>query len=139
MESRGRTRAEGGAAAVEMALVLPLLFLLIFGIIEFGFIFNRWITTTHAAREGVRLLALGDPDAESEAEANAPNVGFPINCTGYSNPADATLGTTGDATLDFDEVRMNCQTTYTLHPSLFRLLPIPNSVTLASNAIARQE
>src|ERR687892_2608524 len=96
MKRRGRMGAEDGAAAVEMALVLPLLFLLIFGIIEFGFIFNRWITTTHAAREGVRLLALGDPDAESKAEASAPDVGFPIDCTDYSNPADPTLGTASD-------------------------------------------
>ena len=139
MKRRERMGAEGGAAAVEMALVLPLLFLLVFGIIEFGFIFNRWITVTHAAREGVRLLALGDPDAESKAEASAPDVGFPIDCTDYSNPADPTLGTAFDASLGFDEVRMNCQTTYTLHPSLFGLLPIPDSLNVASDAIARSE
>jgi hypothetical protein len=139
MKRRERMGAEGGAAAVEMALVLPLLLLLVFGIIEFGFIFNRWITVTHAAREGVRLLALGDPDAESKGEASAPDVGFPIDCTDYSNPADPTLGTASDTALGFDEVRMNCQTTYTLHPSLFRALPIPDSLTVTSDAIARSE
>jgi len=43
-----------GATAVEFAIVLSLLIVLIFGIIEFGlFIFNRQIIT-NAAREGAR-------------------------------------------------------------------------------------
>src|ERR687892_2642184 len=71
MKRRGRMGAEDGAAAVEMALVLPLLLLLVFGIIEFGFIFNRWITVTHSAREGVRQLALGRPFADAEGLAEA--------------------------------------------------------------------
>lgn len=47
-----------------MALILPLLLLLVFGIIEFGRVFNTQITITHAAREGVRHFAItGDQDA----------------------------------------------------------------------------
>ncbi|WP_211277935.1 TadE/TadG family type IV pilus assembly protein, partial [Couchioplanes caeruleus] len=48
-----------GAAAVEMALVLPLLLLLLFGIIDFGRALNAQITLTEAAREGARAAALG--------------------------------------------------------------------------------
>ncbi|MDQ3216327.1 MAG: pilus assembly protein, partial [Actinomycetota bacterium] len=67
---------ERGAAAIEMALVLPLLVLLVFGIIEFGFIFNRYISVTHAAREGVRQLAVGvDPGtAAAQAESAVPEL-----------------------------------------------------------------
>jgi Flp pilus assembly protein TadG len=36
-------KAEGGVAAVEFALILPLLLLLIFGIIEIGIVFFHWI------------------------------------------------------------------------------------------------
>lgn len=51
-----------GAAAVEFALVLPLLLLLLFGIIDFGRAYHSKVTLTHAAREGARALALA-PDA----------------------------------------------------------------------------
>ena len=50
-----------GATAVEFAIVLSLLFTLIFGIIEFGlFIFNRQVIT-NAAREGARAGIVARP------------------------------------------------------------------------------
>ena len=49
-----------GASAVEFALVLPLLLLIVFGIIDFGRALNAQITLTQAAREGARLDAVGD-------------------------------------------------------------------------------
>jgi hypothetical protein len=47
-----------GTALVEMALVLPLLLLLLFGMIDFGKAFNEWIDETHLANEGARLAAV---------------------------------------------------------------------------------
>ncbi len=55
--------ADRGAAAVEFALVLPLLVLLVFGIIDFGRMLTTKITLTEAAREGARAAALIDADA----------------------------------------------------------------------------
>jgi Flp pilus assembly protein TadG len=63
----GRSRRENGAAAVEMAVVLPVLMFILLGIIEFGFVFNTQIALTQAAREGVRYEALGTGTAEDEA------------------------------------------------------------------------
>lgn len=57
-----RAESEAGAAAVEFALVLPLLAVLLFGIIDFGRMFWEQVTLTSAAREGVRVLALGETD-----------------------------------------------------------------------------
>jgi hypothetical protein len=57
--------SEQGAAAVEMALILPLLLTLVFGIIEFGFVFNAQISLTQAVREGVRVGAIGDDMTEA--------------------------------------------------------------------------
>jgi Flp pilus assembly protein TadG len=54
-----RTDRERGAAVVELALVTPFLFLLLFGIIDFGRMLNAQITVTEAAREGARATALG--------------------------------------------------------------------------------
>jgi Flp pilus assembly protein TadG len=61
IRQRGRGRQDardGGAAAVEFALVLPILLLLLFGIIDFGRLYFTQITLTDAAREGARVLAL---------------------------------------------------------------------------------
>ncbi len=44
-----------GQSLVEFALVLVPLMLLILGVIQFGLIFNTYVTMTNAAREGARL------------------------------------------------------------------------------------
>lgn len=47
---------------VEMAFALPLLILLLFGLIEFGWLFAQNVEIRHTAREGARLLAVNtDP------------------------------------------------------------------------------
>jgi len=50
---------EKGASAVEFALLLPVLVMIVFGIFEFGIAYNNYIALTHAAREGARLAAVG--------------------------------------------------------------------------------
>ena len=50
----GRRDREGGQSLVEFALVLTPLFLVLLGIIQFGFIFNSYVTLTNAARESAR-------------------------------------------------------------------------------------
>jgi Flp pilus assembly protein TadG len=43
-----------GMAMVEMVFVLPLLILILFGIAEFGLMFQRWLSLSNAVREGAR-------------------------------------------------------------------------------------
>jgi Flp pilus assembly protein TadG len=121
-------RSEKGAAAVEFALVMPLLLLLVFGIIEFGFVFNRYISVTHAAREGVRELALGVPVAQATADAanSSPNTGGGVVCVA----SEATV-----AANDIQE-SMACQTTYAYSyvPGL-----VGHTVTLRSTARMKRE
>jgi TadE-like protein len=50
---------EDGVAAVEFAILLPLLVSLLFGFIQFGIAFNDRIQATSAAREGARLAIVG--------------------------------------------------------------------------------
>jgi Flp pilus assembly protein TadG len=50
-----------------MAIVLPLLLLILFGIIDFGLMLNRQILLTEAAREGARAAALGGSDDDVNA------------------------------------------------------------------------
>jgi Flp pilus assembly protein TadG len=50
--------SERGAAAVEFALVLPVLVLLVFGIVQFSLVYNRVQGLHAAAREGARIASL---------------------------------------------------------------------------------
>ena len=56
---------ERGAALVEFAIVLPLLLLLAFGIIEFGFLLYNKAMLTNASREGAREGILFNSDRPS--------------------------------------------------------------------------
>ncbi len=71
-----RSRGEGdrGATLVEFALVAPLLFALIFGMVEFGWAFTQTLDIRHGAREGSRLAAVDyqvDPAITGSAQAAA--------------------------------------------------------------------
>lgn len=59
--SRMCRRKRRGAAAVEFAVVAPLFFLLIFGMIEFGRIIMVQQIITNASREGARVGVLDPP------------------------------------------------------------------------------
>lgn len=52
-------RMERGAALAELALVLPLLLVVMFGIVDFGRAYQAQVTLTNAAREGARVGTTG--------------------------------------------------------------------------------
>jgi Flp pilus assembly protein TadG len=55
-------KREEGAAAIEFALLLPLLMLILFGIIEFGLVLYNQEVITNASREGARYgIVIGSP------------------------------------------------------------------------------
>src|SRR5688572_29230104 len=58
-DRRRTSRGEQGVVAVEFALIVPVILLLVFGIIEFGRAYNAKVELTAAVREGARDLALG--------------------------------------------------------------------------------
>jgi Flp pilus assembly protein TadG len=59
-----------GAAAVEFAVILPVLFLLVFGVMEWGYYFFVETTVLNAAREGARAGSVATSDiAEARARA----------------------------------------------------------------------
>jgi Flp pilus assembly protein TadG len=93
----GRGGNERGAAAVELLVIFPVLFAILVGIVEFGAIFNAQISLTQAAREGVRVGAIG-PDRtvvnmESRMQAASGGVGgaTPAAVTAQSNACTGGL------------------------------------------------
>lgn len=64
--------SERGAVAVELALLAPVLIMLLLGIMEFGRAYNVQSSLSSAAREGVRVMAIGNnPTAARTAAINA--------------------------------------------------------------------
>jgi Flp pilus assembly protein TadG len=59
MPKRFSLRNQNGQSMTEFALVLPILALLLFGVIQFGIVFNNYITLTDAVRAGARKGAVG--------------------------------------------------------------------------------
>lgn len=52
-------RDRSGAAAVEFAIVAPLLLMILTGIVQFGITLNNYIELTNAVRVGARQFAIG--------------------------------------------------------------------------------
>lgn len=65
-----RRSADEGQSLVEFALVLTPLFLILLGIIQFGFIFNAYITITNATREAAREASIYVYDRSMTAAQN---------------------------------------------------------------------
>jgi hypothetical protein len=96
-----KRNSDRGAAAVEFALVVPVLLIVVFGIIDFGRMLNAQLQVSEAAREGARAASVitGDSDARADA-AGARIQDFSSNTVGgvefdradssfcSSNPAD---------------------------------------------------
>jgi hypothetical protein len=114
-------RNDKGASALEFALVVPLLLVLVFGMIEFGFVFQAQLALTHAAREGARLASVNKYSA-----ATVANRAYPLTSAGglvISGPAD--LG---------DAVKVTASFPY--HAQVLVGLPVMN---LRSDATMRKE
>ncbi len=76
----------------EFAVVLPVLVLLVFAVIQFGIVFNAYVTLTDAARAGARTAAVsrqtGDPAGQAvsavraaAADLNQSNLTVAVNST----------------------------------------------------------
>jgi Flp pilus assembly protein TadG len=90
-----------GAAAVEFALILPLLLLFLFGVVQFGFLFSVYNTMTHAAREGARGMAveqLNEADGELLTRARLSVYGG-LPFTVVTDAPDPSVSTDLDVTV----------------------------------------
>jgi Flp pilus assembly protein TadG len=78
-----RRRHERGAAAVEFALVMPILLLIVFGIIDFGYLYGQKLALNNAARQSARYAAVENRtcnDVTQQAvDASAPTITLPAS------------------------------------------------------------
>ena len=92
MHMKKTIKNEQGQTMTELALVLPILTVLLFGIVQFGIIFNNYVALTDAARAASRKGAVsrssGNPQGDCEAAGYAaginlknPGTDFVVTCT----------------------------------------------------------
>ncbi|MBU2598175.1 MAG: pilus assembly protein [Actinobacteria bacterium] len=119
---------EKGASAVEFAIILPILIMLVFGIFQFGIAYNNYITITHAAREGARRAAvdLNNPDLKDIIIERA----YPIPIT-----EDDIIITTPEGTNIGDPVEVEITYNITIEIPLVGSWNIP----LTNKAVMRLE
>jgi Flp pilus assembly protein TadG len=70
---RFQSKNQQGQTMAEFSLVLPVLAILLFGVIQFGIVFNNYLAVTDAVRAGARQAAVARflPAAEREAKVEA--------------------------------------------------------------------
>jgi len=62
---------QDGQSVTEFALVLPILAFLLFAVIQFGIVFNNYVTLTDATRAGARKAAVSRDDPNRDADVMA--------------------------------------------------------------------
>ncbi len=93
---------ERGANLVEFALVAPLLFALLFGMIEFGWAFAQNLDVKHTAREAGRLATVDATAAEIEARVCNNDLLNPDFITEISRSGGDDAGETATLTVSAD-------------------------------------
>lgn len=106
MHLKDTVKNERGQTMTEFAFVLPILLVVVFGIVQFGIIFNNYVALTDAARAASRQGAVSrnssDPKGDCEAtgyDAGSnlaqPRVKFILTCdSSWAPGSDVTVTAT---------------------------------------------
>jgi Flp pilus assembly protein TadG len=87
--NRRRFKDEQGQTVVEFALVVPILLVILFGILQFGAVYNDYVTLTDATRVGARKAAVSRHSATPEADAEEA---VRNSATGIDKPCNGGTG-----------------------------------------------
>ena len=132
-------RSESGASAVEFALLLPVLMLILFGTIEFGMALYQQAILTNASREGARLAIVQSVppitttavDAKIDTYLLSAGIA-PGSVTHIISPIVGVTGTPVTVTLTRPY-------TFVSLPGLTGLGGVPTSITLTATTVMSHE
>ena len=113
-------------------MVLPILLLVVFGITEFGRAFATKNVLTHAAREGVRVAALGGTDGEVTTRV--------MEVLDAANVAPAVDGITvvGPDPMDFQK-KVTVSVSSDFEVLSGSVLPFSGTISLSGSSVMRFE
>jgi len=111
-------RARKGVAAVELALIMPALMMLLFGSLEMGRLYFTWHSVRYGVDETVRAASVAANYSQAEAELTfherVPTLPVGETTVNYtSNTVDSIVYVTVAATLN-----------YTIHTPFFSFGPL---------------
>jgi len=96
LKDPNRHREQRGASAVEFALVMPILFLLLFAIIIYGMIFAQDLSLSNSARQAARSGVVTTADCASIKKTAQDNAGT-IGMSGADTAVTIERGTSEDS------------------------------------------
>jgi Flp pilus assembly protein TadG len=113
-----RRRGEQGATALEFGLVAPLMLLLIFGLVQYGYLFWALTTASANAREAARKLVVGQDwvtcvQPKIAEHAGQPALSSVVSSYRWTDSAGATLarpvqrGDYVEVTVAFDSLHLH--------------------------------
>ena len=146
-------RHDAGAAAVEFILVVPILLLLVFGIVNFGYLFGQKLSLNQAVREGARMAVVPggprtappgsiDDFAYIQSQVRGSTGGLISNTGSVNVTVTNSAGTSipkGCFALNVGD-QLTVTATYPASTIFPQFLPgVPNPVNLTSKAVYRCE
>jgi Flp pilus assembly protein TadG len=134
---RAIRRNDAGSELVELAIVMPILVILLLGIVDFAFLFQRWEVVTNSAREGARLGSLGTADSPGGYDTADVQNRVETFLESGGLRATPTVAVDFDTTDDVNGVIVDTVTVSVTYPSDFIFLP--GSINLVSSSEMRSE
>jgi Flp pilus assembly protein TadG len=146
MASRSFLKARRGGAAVELAVLFPIILLILIGIVDYGRVFYTWVQVSNAARAGAEwggqdfsketntdsMTAVAKADG-ADAGTLTPVSSYFCECVGAANPTCAACA--GGAA---PEVYTRVVISKTVN--MFLAYPgLPSSITISRTAIFRSQ
>jgi Flp pilus assembly protein TadG len=139
-----RRRDDKGAAAVEFALIMPILLILLFGIIQYGFYFYAMQAGSSAVGDAARRVAVGNCQTTAQVQTLIYNKLGPATTASSSSGVTTTVSYTnsdGSSGTAPGEIGGSVQVTATF-PTLnlrFPFIPVPGNATVTRSTFARIE
>jgi len=133
-----RQHNERGAAAVEFALLLPVLLTILYGIIEFGMIMYGREVVTNASREGARagIIQVSPKPTSGQITTIATNY---LTGTGI-NPSQVTITVTGAGGASPTMLTVTATYNYPwLVPYIPAVLGLPSPLPITMSTTMRNE
>jgi Flp pilus assembly protein TadG len=133
-------KKQTGASAVEFAIVLPILVLLVFGIIEFSVALYDKAMITNASREGARAgIVFRVPPVTDDEIANVVTTYLGNNLITFGGPAIPNTIVTRNGSNPGDELKVAV-----IYPYTFLLVPsfvttLSGSINMTAETVMRME